>query len=282
MGLKQDAERVKQAGSRYGDTILAHITRKEAALLKAMGGSGRRDPKTGLPHFDAGGLRGDEHAGNASGGYGGGGSGSSGGNEHIYDVNDATNFKNTIVENTRAIDPNAGRAAPYSTASELNAINSGDYSSAGRYADIGYDKAVTSETFTPASRWSRMWHALAGTAQAVQTVLQGSAGPLGFVSAALTAKKAAANLSIAIEGGTRTQTLADGSTQKVASTSDKPTSVNTSSKSNEERAVAAATTASTTSASTPSKTTTSASAFDYFTSLPRIPADWSSLYLNKE
>lgn len=34
------------------DTVLAHITPKEAALLKARGGSGRIDPNTGLPHFD--------------------------------------------------------------------------------------------------------------------------------------------------------------------------------------------------------------------------------------
>lgn len=34
------------------DTVLAHITPKEAALLKARGGSGRIDPNTGLPHFE--------------------------------------------------------------------------------------------------------------------------------------------------------------------------------------------------------------------------------------
>ena len=49
------------AKNSYGgqDTILAHITPWEAAALKHMGGSGRLDPVTGLPHFDAGGRRGD-------------------------------------------------------------------------------------------------------------------------------------------------------------------------------------------------------------------------------
>ena len=38
---------------RNGDSILAHITPKEAALLKAHGGSGTRNPETGLlEYFD--------------------------------------------------------------------------------------------------------------------------------------------------------------------------------------------------------------------------------------
>ncbi len=41
------------------DSILAHITPQEAALLKARGGSGRIDPQTKLPHFDGGGDGGD-------------------------------------------------------------------------------------------------------------------------------------------------------------------------------------------------------------------------------
>jgi hypothetical protein len=36
---------------RYGDTMLAHITPEEAALLKARGGSGTINPVTGLPEF---------------------------------------------------------------------------------------------------------------------------------------------------------------------------------------------------------------------------------------
>jgi len=35
-----------------GDTILAHINPREAAMLKQMGGSGTINPKTGLPQFD--------------------------------------------------------------------------------------------------------------------------------------------------------------------------------------------------------------------------------------
>lgn len=45
------------AGS--NDSVLAHITPREAAMLKARGGSGKRDPNTGLPHFDDGSDSGD-------------------------------------------------------------------------------------------------------------------------------------------------------------------------------------------------------------------------------
>ena len=44
------AERVRRAG-RGPDTMLAHITPKEAALLRAQGGSGTTNPMTGLPEF---------------------------------------------------------------------------------------------------------------------------------------------------------------------------------------------------------------------------------------
>ena len=49
-GLAQAAESLRQKG-RYGDSVLAHINPKEAALLKRMGGSGTINPKTGLPEF---------------------------------------------------------------------------------------------------------------------------------------------------------------------------------------------------------------------------------------
>jgi hypothetical protein len=48
--LSQMAERVRRAG-RGRDTVLAHITPQEAALLRARGGSGTPNPATGLPEF---------------------------------------------------------------------------------------------------------------------------------------------------------------------------------------------------------------------------------------
>lgn len=70
MSLKKHAKRIQQAGFKNSgeDSVLAHITPQEASLLQMFGGSGRRDPKTGLPHFDEG-----------YGGPGGGGSGYGGG-----------------------------------------------------------------------------------------------------------------------------------------------------------------------------------------------------------
>jgi len=41
---------------RYGDTMLAHITPEEAALLKSRGGAGTVNPQTGLPEFYASGV----------------------------------------------------------------------------------------------------------------------------------------------------------------------------------------------------------------------------------
>jgi hypothetical protein len=46
-----DAARYLQNQGRNGDTILAHINPQEAAILKAMGGSGTINPHTGLPEF---------------------------------------------------------------------------------------------------------------------------------------------------------------------------------------------------------------------------------------
>ena len=65
VSLKKDAERVRSAGI-GGDTILAHINPEEVALLKSMGGSGRINPRTGLPMFDEGESRGDPEGGSSS------------------------------------------------------------------------------------------------------------------------------------------------------------------------------------------------------------------------
>jgi len=65
-----NAARILQGKGQNGDTILAHINPREAAMLRQMGGSGRINPETGLPSFD------DYTIG--GGDYGGGVYGSSG------------------------------------------------------------------------------------------------------------------------------------------------------------------------------------------------------------
>lgn len=54
MALKKKAQQVRRAGSKNSnqDSMLAHISPREATLLKLYGGSGRKDPQTGLPHYD--------------------------------------------------------------------------------------------------------------------------------------------------------------------------------------------------------------------------------------
>jgi hypothetical protein len=46
--------KIIQSKGKKGDTILAHINPREAALLKRRGGSGTINPETGLPQFDDG------------------------------------------------------------------------------------------------------------------------------------------------------------------------------------------------------------------------------------
>jgi hypothetical protein len=50
LDLKALAEMLRRQG-RGQDTILAHITPQEAALLKSRGGAGTMNPATGLPEF---------------------------------------------------------------------------------------------------------------------------------------------------------------------------------------------------------------------------------------
>jgi hypothetical protein len=52
-GLKTLAKELQSKG-RNGDTILAHINPQEAGILKALGGSGTRNPDTGLPEYRIG------------------------------------------------------------------------------------------------------------------------------------------------------------------------------------------------------------------------------------
>ncbi len=63
------AERIRQKG-RGGDTLLAHINPAEAALLKRAGGSGTKNPATGLLEFRERGET-DAPSGRDSGGRGG-------------------------------------------------------------------------------------------------------------------------------------------------------------------------------------------------------------------
>lgn len=68
MDLPALAEMLRSKG-RGKDTILAHITPKEAALLKRRGGSGTTNPDTGLPEFDDGFDVGSYFGGDTGGGF---------------------------------------------------------------------------------------------------------------------------------------------------------------------------------------------------------------------
>lgn len=71
---KKAAQHLQRQG-RYGDTMLAHINPREAAMLKASGGSGTRNPKTGLLEFYGGEYGGRDEGDRASAAAEGGMSG---------------------------------------------------------------------------------------------------------------------------------------------------------------------------------------------------------------
>jgi hypothetical protein len=72
--LKKVAAKLDDHG-RNGDSIVAHLNPREAALLKALGGAGTINPKTGLLEFYDGGESGND----ATGGGNAGGIGDPGG-----------------------------------------------------------------------------------------------------------------------------------------------------------------------------------------------------------
>jgi len=90
MKAKHAAQKLQSMGT-GGDTILAHINPQEAAMLKAAGGSGKRNPKTGLLSYSFGdGIQADPGDPNSGGGnYGGSGGGNVG--NSLFDL-DPFNF----------------------------------------------------------------------------------------------------------------------------------------------------------------------------------------------
>lgn len=66
-------EMLREQG-RYGDTELAHVNPREKAILKAMGGAGSRNPRTGLREYYAGAEPGGSYGEGGRGDYGSPGS----------------------------------------------------------------------------------------------------------------------------------------------------------------------------------------------------------------
>jgi|GEM_PF-5874443 len=62
IAIKSHAQHLQSMG-RNGDTILAHITRTEAKILKDLGGAGTVNPKTGLLEFSQGKQNADKKKG---------------------------------------------------------------------------------------------------------------------------------------------------------------------------------------------------------------------------
>jgi hypothetical protein len=126
--LLRTAEKVGARNSKGGqDTELAHINRKESALLKLLGGSGRVDPDTKLRHFDDDGDGGDSGASEDSG-YSGDASQDSNDSFSSFDGISDTSTDNSAAANQDASDAagafsdlgwgNEGLGAPGAQATE--------------------------------------------------------------------------------------------------------------------------------------------------------------------
>jgi hypothetical protein len=78
--IRKMAQDLQKKGNN-GDTILAHINPKEAKMLKASGGSGTVNPKTGLLQFEDDSSAGDWAGSAGADGEGGGGASMGGGDD---------------------------------------------------------------------------------------------------------------------------------------------------------------------------------------------------------
>lgn len=154
--LRSAAQLVQSAG-RGKDTVLAHIMPEEAALLKALGGRGSRNPKTGLLEFEAP----DADSGVSTGGMSGMGT-------------DADSTENDNQGNA-GNSANDGDPAGYGDMTGVNAVNEG-FNDANGYSDdsvtdmignfFGYRKnrsvAYAPKSFSPTSFFSSPAMTVAG------------------------------------------------------------------------------------------------------------------------
>ena len=189
-GMKAWADILEQYG-RNGDTMLAHITPGEAAHLKQRGGSGTRNPDTGLLEFWGGdspgtaGGGGGEGGDNGVGGPGNGSSGDSvsgfgdhgslGGGNYSESSIGGGGFGGNTSFSDFANDVSMRAGAPESEISERaggvnwNEYNMQNYAKAGSWGRLGQE--ITNPT-VKASRWG------APTAQSM-----GILGPMaGFLA----------------------------------------------------------------------------------------------------
>lgn len=143
MSLKKKAAQVRAKGKKNigRDSVLAHITPEEARFLKARGGSGRRDPNTGLPHFDdgddslGGGLAGAPDVGTiGGGGYGTPDDGTGVRSDNTYGTGESVGYNNYVDDYTYG-------GSPYGTTDGFGYGDSdrGGFVDTGGYATPAYE-----------------------------------------------------------------------------------------------------------------------------------------------
>ena len=175
---KKQAQKLQEIGRKNvpQDSMLAHISPREASLLSMFGGSGRKDPQTGLPHFDIGGGDGGEGDGGGWGGYGYGGVGSSpgsGAGAGFGDGGDTGGGDMWGGWSPSAPGKENPTAADWGTDGEVNPL----YSNEGlHYGDPAFAAQNSPVNSSPEVNWSDTWWG-----KTLRGMLAAQLGPVGVL-----------------------------------------------------------------------------------------------------
>ena len=265
--LKEKAQQVKKAGAKGGDTDLVFVNELEKKLLKAHGGSGKKDPKTGLRSYKQ--DKDSENSGSRSIDNDGGGD--PGDQTGGRDDKEAAHETMGLSIGGTALDggisePSSGKL-PGEADSGTGFVND----TSGAYGDL-------SKTQVRASMGERFWaelKAIFGGLGSATALTSGS--PTGLLSVAKAAPGIAKNTRLAVSGMKDSATYS-GETGSIFDQG-VPTVTDNQSRIGGDRARASTVAKSGFDFTNQGKTPT---VFDLFTSVPRTVSDWESLYLNRK
>ena len=264
--LKEKAQQVKKAGAKGGDTDLVFVNELEKKLLKAHGGSGKKDPKTGLRSYKQ--DKDSENSGSRSIDNDGGGDpgDQTGGRD---DKEAAHETMGRSIGGT-ALDGGIGPSSQFDVDREDSGTGFVNDTS-GAYGDL-------SRTQVRASAGERImagFGALFGSLGTYTGLASGT--PTGMISAIKTAPTVARNTRLAASGMKDSATYS-GETGSIFDQG-VPTVTDNQSRIGGDRARASTVAKSGFDFTNQGKTPT---VFDLFTSVPRTVSDWESLYLNRK
>ena len=264
--LKEKAQQVKKAGAKGGDTDLVFVNELEKKLLKAHGGSGKKDPKTGLRSYKQ--DKDSENSGSRSIDNDGGGDpgDQTGGRD---DKEAAQETMGRSIGGT-SLDGGIGPSSRFDVDREDSGTGFVNDTS-GAYGDLSKVQVRTSA----GERIMAGFGSLFGSLGTYMGLASGT--PTGMISAAKTAPTVAKNTRLAVSGMKDSATYS-GETGSIFDQG-VPTVTDNQSRIGGDRARASTVAKSGFDFTNQGKTPT---VFDLFTSVPRTVSDWESLYLNRK